>query len=882
MAIYLLGTTGGGGGSVTSVNGQIGVVTLDTDDIAEGISNLYFTAERAQDAVGSALTDTDTVDLTYTDASDTITADVRIQKSITSDVNGIELDGDSAAPGNSKYYGTDGAGAKGFHTLPVTAALADPGSNGIVVRTALNTTVARTLAEGTAITITDPDGVAGDPTINFDETANLTLSGTVAFSTAYPTGPGGTPPTSGSLADKAYVDAIASGVLPSSSVLVATTSALPACTIDGTFKILTASANGALPAQDGVTLIAGDSFLVKDQVTTANNGKYTVTDAGSAGTPWILTRLTNFDSAAEIIQGTASPVISGTTNGNSIWWLISSTVVTLGTDPIVFDFLAYGVSPTASNGVIKVVNDFQADLATNEGLALTANQLKVDYDNSTIGITGGKLALLNVPAAAIGFDTDDVPEGATNKYFTDERAQDAVGAMIADTQTVNLTYTDATPELKADVITQMSITADASGVKLSGDASTPGNTKYYGTDGSGTKGFYDIPTATQNLNDVLTIGNDAGAHQIKNALDGTDPQDLVTLAQLTASVGSVVSVTGSWVDNTDPVNPVVGTPFSNWTATVVPTVTDDDTAGYIIGSTWINTTTGQLFTATDVTTGAAVWKGAPVPTPVAIAKSAVATATDLIDGQLYEVTGFTAFTSTLTINRGYFLGKYNLQSGVVEMSAWGHVQISSGDGSTYDSSCTMDWYDTGNPIIVHEPYYNNYVEGFANIDIFPFQSGVDGSGNKVGAGFTLDLTALTTEKFKNNTCYGNGTFTATTGRDYEGIDFTKGYFLTYGNITQSGTGIDPTIDVFKNETGGTLTTGYDAAGQYRLTCSIASFGATASDAWLHVGNPPFALSASTSIAWATDSRVDFSCGQFGTGQDDIFLDTPFEIRVLIS
>ena len=36
--------------------------------------------------------------------------------------------------------------------------------------------------------------------------------------------------------------------------------------------------------------------------------------------------------------------------------------------------------------------------------------------------------------------------------FTDEKAQDAVGGMIADTATVNLTYTDATPELKADVV----------------------------------------------------------------------------------------------------------------------------------------------------------------------------------------------------------------------------------------------------------------------------------------------------------------------------------------------------------------------------------------------------------------------------------------------
>ena len=38
-------------GSVSSVNGQSGAVTLTTDNISEGTSNLYFTAARAQTAV---------------------------------------------------------------------------------------------------------------------------------------------------------------------------------------------------------------------------------------------------------------------------------------------------------------------------------------------------------------------------------------------------------------------------------------------------------------------------------------------------------------------------------------------------------------------------------------------------------------------------------------------------------------------------------------------------------------------------------------------------------------------------------------------------------------------------------------------------------------
>ncbi len=47
-----------------------------TDDLSEGASNQYFTGERAQDAVGTILTDTTSIDLTYDDAGNSITASV--------------------------------------------------------------------------------------------------------------------------------------------------------------------------------------------------------------------------------------------------------------------------------------------------------------------------------------------------------------------------------------------------------------------------------------------------------------------------------------------------------------------------------------------------------------------------------------------------------------------------------------------------------------------------------------------------------------------------------------------------------------------------------------------------------------------------------------
>lgn len=46
---------------------------------------------------------------------------------------------------------------------------------------------------------------------------------------------------------------------------------------------------------------------------------------------------------------------------------------------------------------------------------------------------------------------------------------------------------------------------------------------------------------------------------------------------------------------------------NNYAATVAPAVTDDASAGYAIGSVWIDTVTGRVYKCVDASTGAAVW-----------------------------------------------------------------------------------------------------------------------------------------------------------------------------------------------------------------------------------------------------------------------------------
>lgn len=119
-----------------------------------------------------------------------------------------------------------------------------------------------------------------------------------------------------------------------SPVRAATTAALPACTYDngasGVGATLTGNANGALSAQDGVTLAANDDLLVKDQATSSQNGIYTLTTVGTGGTPFILTRRTDADSPTELLAATVA-VTEGTVNGDRVFLCTANATITVGT-----------------------------------------------------------------------------------------------------------------------------------------------------------------------------------------------------------------------------------------------------------------------------------------------------------------------------------------------------------------------------------------------------------------------------------------------------------------------------------------------------------------------------------------------------------------------
>jgi len=132
-------------------------------------------------------------------------------------------------------------------------------------------------------------------------------------------------------------------------------------------------------------------------------------------------------------------------------YLMISAIVTVG--PTDYTVLTWA-SPAGTNPIFKTID---CPIGTDPVADLTTDTLEL-LASDGIDIAGDASA-------------DRVTFSATG----------------ADSTTID--YTSAASPTW-DVIKQMSITSDASGLKLSGDATSPGTSYFYGTNGAGTKGWY--------------------------------------------------------------------------------------------------------------------------------------------------------------------------------------------------------------------------------------------------------------------------------------------------------------------------------------------------------------------------------------------------------
>lgn len=182
-----------------------------------------------------------------------------------------------------------------------------------------------------------------------------------------------TPSADGDVATKAYVDAARSGLDVKDSVRAATTGNI---TLSNTQTI------------DGVTLIAGDRVLVKNQDTGSENGIYVV-----ASGAW--SRSSDANTSTEVTPGMFTFVEEGTTQADTGWVLTTNAPITLDTTALAFAQFSGAGQIIAGNGLTKTGNTIDA--------VGTADRITVNADSIDIAATyAGQSSITTVGTIGTG------------------------------------------------------------------------------------------------------------------------------------------------------------------------------------------------------------------------------------------------------------------------------------------------------------------------------------------------------------------------------------------------------------------------------------------------------------------------------------------------
>lgn len=171
------------------------------------------------------------------------------------------------------------------------------------------------------------------------------------------------------------LSAAISGLLVKANCRVATTADLNA-TYAGGGKTLTCNVNGAISV-DGVSLSASDRVLVKNQTTGAENGIYTVTTVGTGGTPFVLTRATDFDTDAEVLTGSYTFITAGSTNASYGFYLTTAAVITLDTTSLSFTVFIGAGSYIGGDGL--TLSGLTFNVVGGTGITVAADSISVDF-----------------------------------------------------------------------------------------------------------------------------------------------------------------------------------------------------------------------------------------------------------------------------------------------------------------------------------------------------------------------------------------------------------------------------------------------------------------------------------------------------------------------
>lgn len=145
---------------------------------------------------------------------------------------------------------------------------------------------------------------------------------------------------------------------------------------------------------DGVSLVAGDRVLLKDQTTATANGIYVVATGAWA-------RALDADAASELLPGTIVGVQEGTANLDKLFMLVTNGPIVIGTSPLSFQSYGAGggtiTTIGADNGLTGGGSSSTVSLNVGQGTGIVVNTNDVAVD---FGIVAQKLTAPIPPATA--------------------------------------------------------------------------------------------------------------------------------------------------------------------------------------------------------------------------------------------------------------------------------------------------------------------------------------------------------------------------------------------------------------------------------------------------------------------------------------------------
>lgn len=332
--------TGGEGGSATSADAIAG-------------SGAFLTLSTVQTVSGNKTFTGDIIVPTQASSDDSTkaasTAFVKAQNYLTTNQS-ISYTGDATGTG----------------TTSVTLTLASVGTAGTYTK--VTTDAKGRVTAGTTLAATDVPTLTAAKISDFDTQVRISRLDQMAVPTADVslnsrkiTGLAD-PDSAQDAATKSYVDATKQGLDVKDSVRVATTANI---TLSGTQTI------------DGISVIAGNRVLVKNQTTASANGIYVV-----AAGAW--SRANDFDTSGKVTSGAFTFVEVGTAGADSGFVLTTDGAITLGTTALAFTQFSGAGQIVAGAGLTKTGNTLDVGTASTGRIVVNADNI----DLATVGTAG--------------------------------------------------------------------------------------------------------------------------------------------------------------------------------------------------------------------------------------------------------------------------------------------------------------------------------------------------------------------------------------------------------------------------------------------------------------------------------------------------------------